>query len=75
MKTLLEKTKKMINVEELDEETTRMTERMVVIRVATKHINIWIRQLEMKRRQMGDLAGLMKLENVRKEIEKESLEQ
>ena len=39
----------MMNVEELDEETTRMVERMVVLRVATKHINIWIRQLEMKR--------------------------
>ena len=32
-----------LNVEDLDEEKTRMVERMVVLRVATKHINIWIR--------------------------------
>ena len=61
----------MMNVEELDEETTRMVERMVVLRVATKHINIWIRQLEMKRKEMSELAGLMKFEETKKEIVKE----
>ena len=45
-----------------------MTERMVVLRVATKHINIWIRQLEMKRKEICELAGLMKLEETKKEI-------
>ena len=43
------KVKKLLDLEELDEETTRMVERMVVLRVSTKHIDLWIRQLEMKR--------------------------
>ena len=40
----------MLNVEMLDEETTRMVERIVAVRLSTKHINLWTRQLEMKRR-------------------------
>ena len=60
-----------LNVEDLDEETTRMVERMVVLMVATKHINLWIRQLEMKRQEMIELAGLMELEEVKSEIQKE----
>ena len=60
----------MMNVEEVDEETTRMTERMVVLRVATKHNNIWIRQLEMKRKEICELAGLMKFEEIKNEIVK-----
>ena len=59
----------MLNTEELDEETARMTERVVVLRIATKHINLWARQLEMKRQEMSELAGLMKLEEVKKEVE------
>ena len=31
----------MMNVEVLDEETTGMVERVVVLRVSTKHINLW----------------------------------
>ena len=68
---LLKKTMTTLKEEDLDEETTRMVERMVVLRVATKHINIWIRQLEMKRREMSELAGLMELEEVKDEIQKE----
>ena len=71
MKTLLEKMMKWLNVEELDEETTRMTERVVVLRVSTKHINIWIRQLEMKGKKSGEQAGLLRLEEVKKEIGRE----
>ena len=41
---------------DIDEETARMTERMVVLRIATKHINLWVRQLKMKRKQIGELA-------------------
>ena len=48
--SLVEKTKEMINVNILDEETTRMIERMVVLRVATKHVNLWVLQLEMKKK-------------------------
>ena len=62
---------KLNNVEELDEETRRMVERMAVLRVATKHINLWMRQLEMKRREVAELAGLMKFDEVKKEIGKE----
>ena len=65
LKTLFEKMKRLLNTEELDEETTRMTERVVVLRIATKHINLWMRQLEMKRKEMSELAELMRLEMVR----------
>ena len=68
---LLKKVMTTMNVEWIVEETTRMVERVVILRVATKHINIWTRQLEMKRREMCELAGLMKLDQVRKEIERE----
>ena len=39
----------MTHGEVLDEETIRMVEIIAVIRISTKHINLWIRQLEMKR--------------------------
>ena len=56
---------------DLDEETARMIGRMVVLRVTTKHINLWARQLEMKRREICELAGLMMLDEVKKEIHNE----
>ena len=71
METLLEKVKKELKTEDIEEETARMVERIVVLRIATKHINLWIRQLEMKRKEMSELAGLMKLDVVKEEIEKE----
>ena len=43
MKAVLEKMKDSMNVEVLDDETARMTKRMVVIRISTKHINLWMR--------------------------------
>ena len=46
---LLEKMRTMMNVDELDEETTLNVERIAVVRISTKHINLWMRQLEMKR--------------------------
>ena len=57
-------------MEESDEETMRMVEGVVVPRVATKHINIWIRQLEIKRIEISELAELFGFECV-KEVEKE----
>ena len=60
---------------DLDEETARMTERTVVLRIATKHINLWARQLEMKRLEICELAGLIGLQEIKKEIsEEKSLE-
>ena len=56
-----------INSDEGDEETTMMVERLAVLRIATKHVNMWIRQLEMKRKEMSELAGLMMLEETTKE--------
>ena len=56
-----------LSVEDLDEETTRMVERMAVLRIATKHVNLWIRQLEMKRREVIELVGLMGLEEIRRD--------
>ena len=56
---MLEKMKRIsgnINSDEgEDEETIRMVERMAVLRIATKHVNLWTRQLEMKR---DERAGL-----------------
>ena len=68
---LRDKTTELMLVEELDHETSRMTERLVVLRIATKHNNLWTRQLEMKRKEMSELAGLMKLDVVKKEIANE----
>ena len=47
-KALLGNMKEIMNVEDLDEETSRDIEKIVILRVSTKHINLWIRQLEMK---------------------------
>ena len=46
-----------MRVEELDNETTLMVERLAVLRIATKHINLWISKLEMKRKEMSDWRG------------------
>ena len=71
LRELLERLRKSTNTDDLDEETTKMVERMVVLRVATKHINLWIRQLEMKRKEMCELAELIGFEGVKNEIVKE----
>ena len=68
MLKLLMRTKEMMNEDKLDEETTRMVERIVVLRLSTKHVNLGIRQLEIKRDEIKELAGLMKFEEVAKEI-------
>ena len=71
MEMISEKTMKMMNLEDPDEETARMVERTMVLRVATKHINLWISQLEMKKNEIRELAELFGLDGVKKEIEKE----
>ena len=57
-----------MKMENMDEETTRMAKRMVVVRISTKHINLWMRQLDMKRNEICELAELMGLEWIRNEI-------
>ena len=69
IKKLSEGMKEMTNENTLDDETIRMTERIVVKRLTTKHVNIWMRQLEMKRREMCELAELLGFDEVKKEIE------
>ena len=71
MRTVLEKMKDSMDVEVLDDETTRMTKRLVVIRISTKHINLWMRKLEVRRKEMIELAGLMGFDDVKEEIQKE----
>ena len=66
-----EKVGEMMNVEMHDEETTRMVERIIVLRISTKHVNLWIRQLETKRREIGGLAELIGFERVKMEVAKE----
>ena len=48
-----------------------MVERVIVLRLSTKHINLWMRQLEMKRREIGELAALLRFDVVKTEIDKE----
>ena len=55
MISLFQKTKEAMNLDCLDEETTRMIERLVVVRISTKHINLWMRQLKMKRNEFESL--------------------
>ena len=64
----IEKPRAMTNVEASDQEIAPDVERTVILRVSTKHINFWIRQLEMKRKEICELAGLMGLDEVMKEI-------
>ena len=71
LKALLGRMMEMMRVESLDEETTKMIERLVVLRVSTKHINLWIRQLEIKRREICELAEMIAVEEIKKEIETE----
>ena len=68
MNKLDEKVMAMMNLEALDKETIRDVERVIIVRVSTKHINLWTRQLEMKRKEIGELAGLMGFDEVKKEI-------
>ena len=67
----MEKLEELMNVFVLEEETIPMVEETVLLRLSTKHINIWARQLDMKRKEICELAGLMGLEEVKKEIEEE----
>ena len=71
LERLVDKLLRMLNVEDLDEEAIRMVERITVLRISTKHINQWIRQLEMKRKDISELGGLMELEEVKNEIRAE----
>ena len=71
MKKLLDKTMGMMNMDALDNETTMTVERMVVLRLSTKHINLWTRQLETKRNEIRELVELLKVDGIKKEIEKE----
>ena len=67
-----DKPTELMEVEDLDHVTSRMTKRLAVLRVSTKNINLWTRQLEMKRREAIQLAGLMGFDEVKKEIGNEN---
>ena len=72
MRMLKEKLEELMNVFVLEEETIRMVEKTVLLRLSTKHINLWVRQLEMMRKDICELTGLMGFEEVKEEIEKDS---
>mgnify|MGYP004564565113 CR=1 FL=1 len=40
LEMLLERSRENVNMEDLDEETTRIVERVVVLRNATNHVNM-----------------------------------
>ena len=60
-----------MDVSVLEEETIRMVEKTVLLRLSTNHINLSVRQLEMKRKEICELAEVMGFEEVKEEIEKE----
>ena len=51
-----EKKKTFMNVDVLDVETTRMVQTVVILRKATKHINLWTHQRETKTVEICELA-------------------
>ena len=69
MRNVLAKLKAVMAIEDLDDETAGMVERIVILRVSTKHIILWLLQLEIKRNEMCELAGLLKFKDVKKEVE------
>ena len=71
MKTVFGRVTNIMNVDVVDEQTTMMVERVFVMRISTKHINLWMRQLEMKRKEIAELAGLLSFYGVKEEVEKE----
>ena len=46
-----------MGIDEVDHETARIAQRMVILRISTKHINMWMRQLEMKRKVILSWRG------------------
>ena len=70
MRKLLEKTKEIMRVDVLNKETTMKVERMVVLRLSTKHINLWTRKLETKRNEIRELPEALRVDEIKKEIEK-----
>ena len=51
-----------MRVDVLDKESFMAVERMVVLRLSTKHINLWTRQLETKRNEIRELAELLSVD-------------
>ena len=71
LKLLFEKTMTMTKADVFDDETIKNIERMVVLRISTKHVNLWMHHLEMKRSETSELAELMEFEVIKREIESE----
>ena len=57
-----------------DNETIRMAERMVVLRSSTKHVNLWIRRMDMTKNEVCELAGLIGLEEIKEIGEEKRIE-
>ena len=70
MKVLNEKMMSMTKADVLDDETVKNIERIVILRTSTKHTNLWMRQLETKRNDIREFAELLKVDEIKKEIEK-----
>ena len=51
-----------MKVDVLGDETTITVERIVVLGLSTKHINLWTRQLETKRNEIRELAELLSVD-------------
>ena len=54
MKTALEKIAETMKVDCVDGETARVPDKIAVPRISTNRINLWICQLEMKRRVVSE---------------------
>ena len=65
MRMVKEKQEELMNVFVLEEETIRMVEKTVLLRLSTKHINLWVCQLELKRNAICELEEVMGFEEVK----------
>ena len=45
--------------------------RVIVVRVSTKHINLWMCQQEVKRKEIRELVEMMRFEEIERESETE----
>ena len=67
VKMLNEKKMSLTRIDVLDGETIKNIERLVLLRTSTKRINLWMRQLEMKRNEMCELAEMLEFVEIKRD--------
>ena len=62
-----------MKLDSLNREIVGMLEMLVLVRIPTKHVNPRMRQLEMKRKEMTEVAVLMGYDEIKEEIKKKRM--